>query len=425
MSTRILNSQSCQTLDDWLCYIEQSHPIDNIELGLDRVATVASKGQLQQLPGKKVLIAGTNGKGTTARCVEQLLLAQGATVGVYSSPHLLHFNERLRINDKDVPASEWVAAFAYVEQLRGELKLTYFEFTTLVAFYLLRQAKVDYCIIEVGLGGRLDATNIIHPDISVITTIDLDHQDWLGNDRNIIGREKAGIFRPDSIAIIGELAIPPSILRYAKELNCVTKIVNTDYAYIADEQSWSWHSAGDSYKNLPLPAIPVQNLACSLAILQQLQRLPSAAMLEQEIQNIRLVGRMQWLQQRPAIILDVAHNPQSAQYLAQQLSPLTARYKRIIALVGMLKDKDITNTLLPLLPIISQWHLATLPCGRGACAQQLKQALPEIGVEIIQHQDVISTFKQLRQQLQAEDLLVVFGSFVTVSAVLSGFEEAI
>jgi dihydrofolate synthase / folylpolyglutamate synthase len=438
MSTTIINSQSCQSLADWLCYIEQSHPIDKIELGLARVAAVASKGQLQHLPGKKVLIAGTNGKGTTARCIEQLLLAQGATVGVYSSPHLLRFNERLRINGQDLADSAWVDAFAYVEQLRGDIGLTYFEFTTLVSFYLLRQAKLDFCIIEVGLGGRLDATNIIQPDVSVITTIDLDHQDWLGNDRNVIGHEKAGVFRADSVAVIGELDLPPSVLAYASKLNCVSRVVNKDYAYSVEGNNWNWHSGTDSYTDLPLPSIPVQNVACSLAVLQQLQRLPSTTLMRTELNNISLVGRMQWLQTCPAIILDVAHNPQSAQYLATQLSQLATQYKRIIGLVGMLKDKDIAHTLVPLLPIMSQWHLATLPGNRGASAEQLSQALTAsyaaigksasdaIGttVEVVQHQDVVNTFKQLRQQLQAEDLLVVFGSFVTVSAVLSDFEEA-
>ncbi|MGI5308783.1 bifunctional tetrahydrofolate synthase/dihydrofolate synthase [Rheinheimera sp. WS51] len=428
MSTTTLNSQSCQTLDDWLCYIEQSHPIDKIDLGLARVEAVAAKGQLQDLPGKKVLIAGTNGKGTTACCIEQLLLAQGATVGVYSSPHLLRFNERLRINGQDVADDDWLAAFAFVEQLRGDVGLTYFEFTTLVSFYLLRQAKLDYCLIEVGLGGRLDATNIIQPDVSVITTIDLDHQDWLGNDRNVIGREKAGIFRSDSVAVIGELAIPDSVLAYADELKCTTCVLNTDYRYSVTDNGWHWRSADTSYNELALTAIPVQNVACSLAVLQQLQRLPNIELLNAELKKLSLVGRMQWLQHQPDIILDVAHNPQSAQYLAQQLTLLKPKYTRIITLVGMLKDKDIKQTLLPLLPIIDHWHLATLNGVRGATSEQLTQALKSLSstaAEVTLHSDVVCAFQQLKFQLQPDDLLVVFGSFVTVSAVLSEFKESL
>ncbi len=199
-----VNSPSCQTLADWLAYIEASHPIDKIELGLERVLTVAERGQLQHLPGIKILIGGTNGKGSSARALEQLLLAQGYRVGVYTSPHLLHFNERLRINDVDASDELWVQGLSEVEALRAEVPLTYFEFTTLAAFAILKQQQVDICLIEVGLGGRLDATNIISPDASILTTVDLDHQDFLGNDRESIGREKAGIFRANGGDCAGE-----------------------------------------------------------------------------------------------------------------------------------------------------------------------------------------------------------------------------
>ena len=423
MSTAILSSQSCHTLTDWLCYIEQSHPIHRIELGLERVRQVATKGSLQQLPGKKVLIAGTNGKGTTARCIEQILLAQGATVGVYSSPHLLAFNERLRINGLDVSDDAWVSAFHYVEQLRHDIALTYFEFTTLVAFYLLRQAGVDYCIIEVGLGGRLDATNIIEPDVSVITTIDLDHQDWLGNDRDIIGKEKAGVFRQSGLAVIGELDVPATVSAHAAQLGCNLSQVNKHFYYQQQQAVWHWQSGSAQYKNLPVPSIPVQNVACSLAVLQQLQRLPEYEQLSTVLTTLSLTGRMQWLQQQPAIIIDVAHNPQSARYLAEQLKKLQPAYKRIIGFTGMLKDKDISQTLLPLVPVITDWHCVSLDGPRGATAKQVADTLPE-NCKVQQHGNVEHAFWQLQQQQQSEDLLVVFGSFVTVSAVLSAFEEA-
>ena len=247
-----------------------------IELGLDRVYAVAARADLQHLPGKKVLIAGTNGKGTTACCIEQLLLAQGKTVGVYSSPHLLQFNERLRINGQDVADADWVSAFAFVEALRQDIALTYFEFTTLVAFRLLQQQQPEYCLIEVGLGGRLDATNIISPDISVITTIDLDHQDWLGNDRDSIGREKAGVLRAEGVAVIGELNPPQSVLHKAAELGCKTVMVKRDYHYSQQQKhSWQWQGVNQQCDHLPLPALPVQNAACSLAVLEQLNMLPS------------------------------------------------------------------------------------------------------------------------------------------------------
>jgi dihydrofolate synthase / folylpolyglutamate synthase len=424
MSTLIPKSQSCQTLADWLCYIEQSHPIHQIELGLERVLSVAQRAGLQQLPGKVVLIGGTNGKGTTARLLEQLLLAQGFSVGVYSSPHLLNFNERLRLNNTDLPDADWLSAFAFVEQLRGDIALTYFEFTTLVAFRILQQQKPDYCLIEVGLGGRLDATNIVSPDVSVITTVDLDHQDWLGNNRESIGIEKSGIFRQGRPAVIGDLNPPHSVLSKAQELQCQVMQVGQQYQYSERAQSWCWQGETLQYDNLPLPAMPVQNAACTLAVLETLQQLPDTAQLGRVLSALTLPGRMQWLQQQPAIILDVAHNPQSAAYLATQLQKLKPRFSRMLALTGMLKDKDIQQTLLPLTSLFDQWHLVTLTGARGASAQQLADNLANDVAYVQQHSDVQQAFQQLCSQLKPDELLVVFGSFFTVSAVLAGHQEA-
>ena len=424
MSTSIPDSQSCQTLTDWLCYIEQSHPIHQIELGLDRVQRVAQRASLQQLPGRSILIGGTNGKGTTARCLEQLLLAQGFTVGVYSSPHLLNFNERLRINGADVADEQWVAGFAFVEQLRSDIALTYFEFTTLVAFYLLRQQQCDFCLIEVGLGGRLDATNIISPEISVITTVDLDHQDWLGDTREAIGFEKAGIFRRAKVAVIGELEPPATVLAHAEQLGCHTVLVNQHYQYQQDETSWHWRGQHNELHALPYPAMPVQNAACALVILEQLQCLPSAAQATSVLAALTLAGRMQWLQQCPAVIIDVAHNPQSARYLAEQLLKLKPGFSQLKALVGMLKDKDIAQTLAPLTPLFDQWHLVSLTGVRGATAQHLVRYLPDAVSDITLHDDVLTAFSHVCTTLKADELLVVFGSFYTVSAVLADHQEA-
>ncbi|HEY9041484.1 MAG TPA: bifunctional tetrahydrofolate synthase/dihydrofolate synthase [Rheinheimera sp.] len=424
MSVATPASQSCQTLDDWLCYIEQSHPVHQIELGLERVQSVASRAGLQSLPGKSILIGGTNGKGTTARALEQLLLAQGYTVGVYSSPHLLHFNERLRVDNTDLSDADWVDAFAFVEQLRGDIGLTYFEFTTLVAFRILQLKQPDFCLIEVGLGGRLDATNIISPDISVITTVDLDHQDWLGNDRESIGFEKAGIFRQGQPIVIGELNPPASVLKQADRLNCNVKQVTKHYRYGEEANSWYWHSDIVSYSQLPLPAMPVQNAACALAVLEILNLLPQPSDLSAVLAGVTLPGRMQWLQQQPAIIADVAHNPQSAGYLAEQLRKLKPQYRQIYALCGMLKDKDIQQTLLPLTPLFNQWHLVSLSGARGASAQQLADALAGALTGAQLYNDVQQAYRAIRANLQPDELLVVFGSFFTVSAVLADHLEA-
>ncbi|SNY55415.1 dihydrofolate synthase / folylpolyglutamate synthase [Arsukibacterium tuosuense] len=421
MSDTLTSSQSRHTLADWLCYIEQSHPIDKIELGLERVSRVADRAGLAQLPGKVILIAGTNGKGSTARTLEQLLLAQGFSVGVYSSPHLLRFNERLRLNNRDVADTHWVDALAQIETLRGDTALTYFEFTTLAAFSILKRQPVDFCLIEVGLGGRLDATNIVSPDLSVITTIDLDHQDWLGDDREAIGREKAGVFRPGRPVVIGELLPPASVMTRAAELDCPKLTVDQDYFYQQHADTWIWHCGAAVYKDLPLPALPVQNVATSLAVLYQLALLPEETVLKKVLAELNLAGRMQFLQQRPAIVIDVAHNPQSTRYLATKLAELKPGYSRVLALVGMLKDKDIAQALAPLTSVIDQWHLSSLPGRRGASAAQLAAALSQ--AEYQQYPDVTTTFNQLFSKLQQDDLLVIFGSFVTVSLVLASYHQ--
>ncbi|MAD77234.1 MAG: bifunctional tetrahydrofolate synthase/dihydrofolate synthase [Rheinheimera sp.] len=421
MPDTLTSSQSCHTLADWLYYIEQSHPIDKIELGLGRVSEVAGRADLAQLPGKVILIAGTNGKGSTARTLEQLLLAQGYRVGVYSSPHLLRFNERLRINAQDVDDDLWVEALSKVEVLRKNIGLTYFEFTTLAAFAILKGQPVDFCLIEVGLGGRLDATNIVSPDISVITTIDLDHQDWLGNDLDSIGFEKAGVFRQDQSVVIGDLQPPQSVLARAAALNCAALRVNQDYFFQQATDSWNWQCGSANYQQLPLPGLPVQNVATSLAVLSQLSLLPEQAELARVLTTLSLSGRMQFLQHQPAIMIDVAHNPQSTRYLADRLAELKPAYNRVIALVGMLKDKDIAQALAPLTSVIDQWHLSSLPGPRGAAASQLAQVLAQTDCQ--QHPDVASAFNDVRNLLQQDDLLVIFGSFVTVSAVLASYHQ--
>jgi dihydrofolate synthase/folylpolyglutamate synthase len=411
-------SQSCQTLTDWLCYIEQKHPQHQIELGLGRVLKIAQRADLHLLPGKKILIAGTNGKGTTARTLEQLCAVQGLSVGVYSSPHLLQFNERLRINGIDVSDSLWCDAFAFIEQLRGDIELTYFEFTTLASFYLLKQQQPDICLIEVGLGGRLDATNIIEPDLSILTTVDLDHQDYLGPDRESIGREKAGVFRAGKPAVIGEVDIPLSVLKYSQDIQAKLLCINADYQYKVTDSAFHWQGVQSHLEALPLTAVPLQNIATALTALEALALLPTKQQAAEVLSTLSLPGRMQWLSKAPGILLDVAHNPQSAGYLAAQLQFIKAGYARVYLLVGMLKDKDIQQSLAPFHTLADHWHLVDLPGARGAQANSLVQYLPEQSSYTC-YQDLESGYQQGLLSLQPNDLLVIFGSFVTVSAVLA------
>jgi dihydrofolate synthase/folylpolyglutamate synthase len=411
-------SQSCQTLTDWLCYIEQKHPQHQIELGLGRVLNIAQRADLHLLPGKKILIAGTNGKGTTARTLEQLCAVQGLSVGVYSSPHLLQFNERLRINGEDVADALWCEAFAFIEQLRGDIELTYFEFTTLASFYLLKQQQPDLCLIEVGLGGRLDATNIIEPDLSILTTVDLDHQDYLGPDRESIGREKAGVFRAGKPAVIGEADIPQSVLNYSQDIQAKLLCITTDYQYSVTDAGFHWQGVQSRLEALPLTAVPLQNIATALTALEVLALLPSQQQATEVLSALSLPGRMQWLSKTPGILLDVAHNPQSAGYLAAQLQFIKERYARVHLLVGMLKDKDIEHSLAPFHQLADHWHLVDLPGARGAQANMLVEQLPAQSSYSC-YSDLESGYHQALLSLQANDLLVIFGSFVTVSAVLA------
>lgn len=402
-----------QSLNDWLFYIEQSHPIEKIELGLARVQQVAARADLQQLPGIVVLIAGTNGKGTTARTLEILLQEQGLSVGVYSSPHLIRFNERLRLNGLDVDDELWVQGMQAVEAVRGEVPLTYFEFTTLAAFAVLKQQQPDVCLIEVGLGGRLDATNIVTPTVSVITTIDLDHQDWLGHDRETIGREKAGVLRASTPVVIGDLAAPQSVCAAAQMMQCQTMQVGQHYHYSIDKDTWRWSSGSYQFENLPRPQVPVQNVATALACLALLNKLPSTAQLQQCLPQLSLTGRMQWLSKSPAVLLDVAHNPQSAQYLSEQLQLLQRNYRQIHLIAGMLKDKDIQQALSCFTGCGYQWHVVSLPGVRGASAEMLASQLP--ATEDVEQ---VAELHQVMVQMQAapaDQLWVVFGSFVTVS----------
>lgn len=416
-SSALLQSQSCQSLADWLCYIEQSHPIEKIELGLGRVSRVADHAGLAQLPGIVILIAGTNGKGTTARALEQLLLAQGYTVGVYSSPHLLRFNERLRLDGVDVADDLWVEGLRQVEALRGDIPLTYFEFTTLAAFAILKNQAPQVSLIEVGLGGRLDATNIVEPTLSIITTVDLDHQDWLGNDRETIGREKAGVFRSGRPAIVGDLQMPASVGDVAKKLGAALICAGIDYQFLPHEHAFDWQFGNQNFQALPLPMVPLQNVATALTALSVLKLLPDEQLIRSVLSHLQLPGRMQWLSTEPAVLLDVAHNPQSACYLASQLQRLRSRFSRIHLVVGMLKDKDIREALRSFCGQAYQWHLVSLPGVRGADHQLLHEALPETE-QSCQYSQLSEVMSRM-QTASADELFVVFGSFVTVSTVLS------
>lgn len=407
-------------LKTWLCYLEQLHP-SSIELGLERVKSVAERLELLQPAPYIFTVAGTNGKGTTCRTLEMILLAADKRVGVYSSPHLLHFTERVRINNQESTPSDTVKAFVAIEKARGDVSLTYFEYATLAALYQFKQAQLDVVILEVGLGGRLDATNIVDADIAIITTIGIDHVEYLGNTRESIGREKAGIFKPKSIAVVGEPEIPSTILDVAHAVNCPLFAVNKDWSYQQiDKLTWQFNSSIKQYQNLPIPQVPLANAATAIAALSYSPFSITQKQIDSALEKTSLIGRFQIIQLSPTVIVDVAHNPHAASYLVKQIELLKqqqSKVGKVRFVIGMLKDKDIKSTLS--IFNADQWYCASLYGERGCNADILKQFLQEENVEDIATFDSVNeAYQKAMKEAKEDDIIVVCGSFHTVSAVL-------
>ena len=397
----------------WLDYLLAIHPTE-IDMGLERVTQVAARLGVLSLGSTKVItVAGTNGKGSTCRMLEQIMRAAGYRVGVYSSPHILNYNERVRIDGVDAPDSDFISAFEIIEAARGDTSLTFFEYATLAGLLLFKQAKLDLVILEVGLGGRLDATNIIDADVSVVTAIDLDHQAYLGDTRELVGREKAGIFRQKRPAIVGDAEMPASVVEVANEKGALLKAVGQAFSYKQTSTGWDFCGEHWQFEGLPKPQLPLPNAATSLAALEQLWPELSEAAIRSGLSSARLSGRMEHICEAPLIILDVAHNPHAARYLAQRLDELQAK-GRVYGVCGMLKDKDIEGVMQALAPSIDSWLLVTLHNERGADAGRLRKALPD-GCDAQEFEQMPDCWQYLKPKLGAEDVVIVFGSFYTVS----------
>ncbi len=413
MSQECTLSQS-SSLDDWLSYLESIHPA-NIEMGLARVNQVATQLNLLNFPSKIILIAGTNGKGTTARFLESLLLNQGFNVGTYSSPHLFKFNERVRINALQLDDQPHIDAFSFLEAGRGDIALTYFEYTTLAALEIFKRRQVDYILMEVGLGGRLDATNIVSPIASVITTIDLDHKDYLGDTRELVGYEKAGIFRTNIPAIVGDLNIPVSVINHGNKINANMVLSKLDFRFNTLDHGYTWEYKNYSFK-YDEPAIPAQNVATALTTLAVLDLLPDYKDITKILKNLKVEGRFQQLKQSPLIYVDVAHNPESAAYLAKKLQSFKNKGFKIHALIGMLQDKDQKAVLEKLQYVVDNWSVASLNCARGATAAELADKLAALNLQA--EKQFVSVDDALQSMLPAvkdKQLIIIFGSFFTVA----------
>ncbi|WP_412726200.1 bifunctional tetrahydrofolate synthase/dihydrofolate synthase [Alteromonas sp. D210916BOD_24] len=412
---------SSKNLSQWLSYLESIHP-STIDMGLDRVKAVAEAMALDLDNQLVITVAGTNGKGTTCRLLEQALIAQNKDVAVYSSPHLTDYRERVRHNGELASEQTFIDAFEFVEKARGDTTLTYFEFGTLAAMKMMQTWKVDVAILEVGLGGRLDATNIIDPDLAIITTIDLDHQDWLGNTREKIAREKAGIMRKHGKAVVGELFPPSSLYDVADELSAQVRWATQDFdsTVAQDHQEWTWNGQSHSFKHLPYPKIPLQNASTALAALEFLDLLPEEQVLTGIIDNTTMPGRQQTISHSPLVVVDVAHNPQATSAMLSWLNRYDVSNMRIV--VGMLKDKSIAQTLSPLSALNARWYVAPTSGPRGCDAEVLENALVNAGTSIeniATYDSVSSAYHSALAEYQKDELILVFGSFVTVAEVLA------
>ncbi|MFQ3175742.1 MAG: dihydrofolate synthase/folylpolyglutamate synthase [Psychromonas sp.] len=414
-----------QTLPQWLAYVEKLHP-SAIDLGLSRIAKVAKDLQVINFDAQVITVAGTNGKGTTCAFLEEILLQAGFKVGVYSSPHIQRYTERLRINKQELPEQAHCDAFLAVETTREETSLSYFEYATLGCLTLLKQARCDYILLEVGLGGRLDATNVVESDISVVTTIDIDHIDWLGSDREKIAFEKAGVFRAHKPVICGEFDPPLSLQAHAQNLNCQIKYAGKDFSYKITGNKWNW-SGENTLEDIRLPLLPVQNASTALAVIEALQVKVNPAVLKDAIENASLAGRLQKISTTSAcdLYLDVAHNPQSASYLASQLRLIKTSKPskcKVHAIIGMLADKDTTGTFEQINAEIDFCNLVSLDCYRGLSADALLENYQKSKNALttpICFENVNRAYQTVRNKVDSSDIIIVFGSFHTVSDFLN------
>ncbi len=412
------------TLAEWLAYLGTLHP-KAIAMGLDRVNAVYDR--LDVAPTCPVFtIAGTNGKGSTCALLESMLRAGGYRVGLYTSPHLLRYNERVRIDASEASDDSLLESFAAVERARMETPLTYFEFGTLAALWLFARAGVDVLVLEVGLGGRLDAVNVIDADVAVVTTVAIDHVDYLGPTREDIGREKAGIFRGGAFAICGDRHPPSSLLAHATAIDARLLRIGIDYDFTAHDGQWSYRGPGGARHGLPIPALrgsyQLANAATALAALDVMRDSLAVSMgaVREGLVCVELPGRLQVLPGRPVTVLDVAHNPQAAAALADSLASM-GFHPQTWAVFGIMSDKDIDNVIATLLPRVDRWHVADLPPPRGAKATELRSRLERAGVAVSAIRtfaDPASAYDAAREAASEADRIIVFGSFLTVAAAL-------
>jgi dihydrofolate synthase / folylpolyglutamate synthase len=419
-----------KTLNDWLEYQLKIHP-KSIDMGLDRISEVAKRVGIGKPAPRVITVGGTNGKGSTVAFIEAIATAAGWKVGAYTSPHILDYNERVRVLGVDASDDEFIAAFEAIENARkqdNEILLTYFEFATLAALLIFAKHDLDLVILEVGLGGRLDATNIIDPDVAIITTVDLDHQDYLGHDRESIGFEKAGIIRAWRPVVFGEKDPPSSALRRAYELGATAIRGHSDYLIEPLENSWRWREPGYEIE-LPLPHLqaPAQlsNAGAAIAALRALSDDIDDKAIIKGIKNVRITARLQCIASSPDIVLDVAHNPQAARQLADWLM---AHPKPTHAVFSALADKDVEAVLSILKPHIQRWYIAGIedagPRSLSTNALKLRMIQQIDTGDISEYTHVADALSAAQADIPTSERILVFGSFHTVAAAIRGFRNS-
>ena len=418
-----------RALDDWLRWQENLHP-HSIDLGLERVQQVAADLGLAPFVCPVVTVGGTNGKGSCVALLEAMLAAGGLRVGTFTSPHLVHYNERIRIAGRLATDEELMAAFERIEAVRGERSLTFFEFNTLAALQLFQSQPLDAVVLEVGLGGRLDAVNIVDADVALLTSIALDHCEWLGNTVEDIGREKAGIFRAGRPAVLGSADMPRSVFAAAHALGTPLRVPGVDYRFRTFADHWEWVSRDLQLPKLPLPALAGRqqpgNAAAAVAVLAELgTRLPlDARAIARGLRGVRLQGRFEVRASDPPWILDVAHNPQATEQLAENLRALPAK-GRTLAVVGVLKDKDAPALIAPLLAHVDIWFTVATSGPRGMTGAELRaRCAPRLSARCFEAASVFEGCAMAQREALPGDRVVVFGSFQTVGPALEWLERA-
>jgi dihydrofolate synthase/folylpolyglutamate synthase len=402
-----------KSLADWLRFIEQQHP-QTIALGLERVREVFQRMKID-LGCPVITVGGTNGKGSTCAVLESILRAAGYRTGLYTSPHLLRYNERVRVAGMEAADAALCAAFEAVEAARRDVPLTYFEFGTLAALWHFQLQQVEAAVLEVGLGGRLDAVNALDPDCAVLTSVAIDHVDFLGADRESIGREKAGIFRPNRPAVIAEPDPPKSVLGAVGN----KLLIGRDFGFGAEPGQWTYWGPRGKRPGLAHPAlrggIQLRNAAAALCALDALELPIAAQHVRSGLAEVTLPARFQVLPGRPQVILDVAHNVEAARTLAENLAS-SGFAPETIAVCGMLRDKDVAGVLRALAPRITRWHLASLEGPRAASADDLAR---HIDGPVFKHESPRAALAAALERAGEDDKIVVFGSFLTVGEAMA------